>query len=126
MEHINNPRTGKPAQEITCTDDFIKYGVHVNDTVKYKGKYYTFDGLSPYESALHNPLNMLREIPIDCINAGDPYIGKRFDFRGYIVEIIQQNKNGSYSAQGYNKKGKKQGGRLAIMRPELAILKPLQ
>lgn len=110
---------------IHCTDDFIKLNIHVGETVKYNGKYYTFDGISGYEADNRNPLNLLREIPQESVFTGDPYIGKRFDFRGYEVEILQQNKNGSYSAQAY-KKGKKYSGRFPIMKPELSILKPLE
>ena len=111
-------------QTINCTDDFIKKNIHVGETVIYNHKYYTFEGISGYETDLKNITSMLREIPIECIkNSTDKYIGKKFIYNGYEVEVLQQNKNGSYSLQAYDKKGKKYGGRFAMLKQDMNNLK---
>jgi hypothetical protein len=115
----------KSIKTIRCTDDFIRLDIHVGETVKYNGKYYTFSGISGYECDLKNPLNMLREIPFKNIVADNPYIGNRFIYNGYEVEVLQQNKNGTYSIQAYDKKGKKYGGRFSILARDTVNLKPI-
>jgi len=110
---------------ITCTDDFIRQNIHIGEIVIYNGKHYSFEGISGYKCSLKNPLNMLREIPIENINAGDPYIGKRFMYNSYEVEVLQQNKNGTYSIQAYDKKGKKYGGKFAILKQDTIKLKSI-
>jgi hypothetical protein len=103
---------------INQTDDFISKKVHVGETIIYKGKHYTFSGLSAYECDLKNILSMIREIPEECFNVPDQYVGKKFIYKGYIVEVLQKNKNGTYSIQSYNKKGKKEGGKFSILKQD--------
>ena len=110
---------------IRCTDDFIRLDIHVGEAVKYNGKYYTFSGISGHECDLKNPLYMLREIPSENLTAKNQYIGNRFLYNGYEVEVLQENKNGTYSIQAYDKKGKKHGGKFSILRQDTEKLKQI-
>lgn len=105
-------------KEITCFEDLHVKHVAANEIVKYKGEYYTFRGFSAY--TCDNTLYTL----LDKISAGekgnfDPYIGKKFLHQGrYIIEVLKQNKNGTYQCQGYNEKGKKTS-KAALLKQDL-------
>lgn len=111
---------------VNCADDFIKKNIHVGDTVIYNNKHYTFNGLSAYNCDLKNIENMLSEIPKNNIDVQNKYIGKRFMYNNYLVEVLQQNKNGTYSLQAYDQKGKKHGGKFAILKQDTLKLKPVE
>jgi len=103
---------------VNKVDDFLSKKIHIGETVLYNNTHFIFKGLSAYECDLKDIRNMLLEIPKESLNVADQFIGKQFSYNGYTVEVLQKNKNGTYSLQAYNKKGKKEGGKFSILKQD--------
>jgi hypothetical protein len=101
---------------ITCTDDIIKYHVNAGEEIIYNGKHYIFNGFQERGDIFTE---------IKGAQKQDQYIGNQFLYHDHVIEILQKNKNGTYSAQEIYKNGKR-GGKFSLLPQDMKALKSIE